>query len=162
MPSASHVILAATAGYFLYQIVAAGASWISPRSKPTTDDVEDDEPIVIRNYTPLELAEFDGRRSRKIFMAVKGRVFDVSRGASFYGPDGAYGNFAGRDASRGLAKHSFELDMLMPLDQPIDTLADLSADERDSLNDWFGHFSMKYPHVGFLVNPAPVATTTDW
>ena len=59
-----------------------------------------------------------------------------------------YGNFAGRDASRGMAKQSFDLgmafiflylkdflkilsilDMLTPVDQPLDKLDDLRPDE---------------------------------
>lgn len=44
-------------------------------------------------------------------------------------PDGPYGNFAGRDASRGMAKQSFDEDMLTPLDQPLDKLDGLTDDE---------------------------------
>ena len=33
----------------------------------------------------------------------------MTAGRSFYGPDGMYGNFAGRDASRGMAKQSFDV-----------------------------------------------------
>jgi len=58
-----------------------------------------------------------------------------------------YGNFAGRDASRGMAKQSFELgmftlwidyghihhlphqDMLTPVSEPLDKLTDLQPDE---------------------------------
>lgn len=32
------------------------------------------------------------------------KVYDVTRGHSFYGPGGAYGNLAGHDATRALAK----------------------------------------------------------
>ena len=45
----------------------------------------------------------------KILLAINGQVFDVSSGRNFYGPNGPYGNFAGRDASRGMAKQSFAL-----------------------------------------------------
>ena len=43
--------------------------------------------------------------------------------------DGPYGNFAGRDASRGMAKQSFDEDMLTPLDQPLDKLDGFTMDE---------------------------------
>lgn len=49
---------------------------------------------------------------------------------------GPYATFAGRDASRGLAKQSFEADMLSPLDQPIDSLSDLTESEWKNLRDW--------------------------
>ncbi|KAH7865006.1 hypothetical protein Vadar_001104 [Vaccinium darrowii] len=39
-------------------------------------------------------------------MAVKGWIFDVIAGESFYGPGGDYAMFAGKDASRALAKMS--------------------------------------------------------
>ncbi len=42
--------------------------------------------IVIRDYTPSELAEFDGRRNKVIFLAVKGIVYNVTSGSRFYGP----------------------------------------------------------------------------
>ncbi|GFZ45565.1 hypothetical protein JCM24511_03293 [Saitozyma sp. JCM 24511] len=79
------------------------------------------EVIVHRKYTAAELAELDGKDGGRILLAIMrvGRdgkvskglertVFDVSNGRSFYGPDGMYGNFAGRDASRGMAKQSFD------------------------------------------------------
>lgn len=49
---------------------------------------------------------------------------------------GPYSTFAGRDASRGLAKQSFEQDMLTPLNEPIDELKDLSNAEWENLRDW--------------------------
>lgn len=67
-----------------------------------------EEPIVFAYYTPTELAEFDGRKNKRILMGIRGRVYDVTSGSAFYGPGGPYGNFAGRDASRGLSKGSFD------------------------------------------------------
>jgi membrane-associated progesterone receptor component len=64
-----------------------------------------------------------------------------------------YGNFAGRDASRGLAKASFDADMLTDLDKPIDLLQDLTDEERGALDEWAAFFQGKYRHVGALVNP---------
>ncbi|WFD31692.1 Dihydrodipicolinate synthase [Malassezia sp. CBS 17886] len=106
-------------------------------------------------YTPKTLALFDGTGpggDGKILLAINGKVFDVTSGRTFYGPDGPYGNFAGRDASRGMAKQSFDLAMLTPLDQRIDTLADLNDAERKNMNEWESHFTGKYGVVGELVN----------
>jgi len=122
-------------------------------------------------YTPRTLALHDGTtpgedgKESRILLAINGNVFDVTKGKNFYGPNGAYGNFAGRDASRGMAKQSFALgacvtltqDMLTPLDQPIDTLKDLTDAERKNMADWETHFVGKYPIVGELVNEDAVA-----
>lgn len=110
---------------------------------------------VWNRYTPRTLAVYDGTDksgSDRILLAINGKVFDVSSGRNFYGPDGPYGNFAGRDASRGMAKQSFDLDMLTPLDQPLDTLADLTPAERTNMHEWEAHFTGKYGVVGELVN----------
>ncbi|KAI5121550.1 hypothetical protein M0805_002607 [Coniferiporia weirii] len=87
--------------------------------------------VLFRTYTPKTLERFDRKKDPRILLAIKGTVFDVSAGRAFYGPDGPYGNFAGRDAPRGMAKQSFELDMLTPIDQPLDKLEDLTPTEMD-------------------------------
>lgn len=87
-----------------------------------------------------------------VYLAVRGRVFDVTRGRNFYGPGGPYANFAGRDASRGLACGSFDEEMLTKdLDGPLDTLANLGRDELEALQGWEDRFSEKYLVVGRLV-----------
>ncbi|KAF8001612.1 hypothetical protein HF325_004113 [Metschnikowia pulcherrima] len=80
-------------------------------------------------------------------------VFDVTNGKAFYGPGGPYENFAGRDASRGLALNSFDPAVLTDLSEPIDTLTDLSLEEKESLDNWKSHFENKYKVVGSLHNP---------
>jgi len=87
-----------------------------------------------------------------VYLAVRGRVFDVTPGRNFYGPGGPYANFAGRDASRGLACGSFGEDMLTKdLEGPLDPLNDLDAGQLDALNEWEERFSGKYLVVGKLV-----------
>lgn len=85
-------------------------------------------------------------------MSIKGTVYDVTPGKQFYGPYGPYANFAGRDASRGLALGSFEEDVLThDLDGPLDDLADLDQEQTESLDDWEARFREKYLVVGRLV-----------
>jgi membrane-associated progesterone receptor component len=87
-----------------------------------------------------------------VYLAVRGRVFDVTSGRNFYGPGGPYENFAGRDASRGLACQSFDEEMLTKdLQAPLDKLEGLGPGELEALQGWEERFSEKYLVVGKLV-----------
>lgn len=109
-------------------------------------------PILFKTYTPPDLINFDGRDNKPVRMAVRGRVFDVSAGRNFYGPGGPYENFAGRDATRGLACGSFDEEMLTKdLEGPLDDLHGLGDDEFESLQGWEDRFNEKYLVVGRLV-----------
>ncbi|KAI0065213.1 cytochrome b5 [Artomyces pyxidatus] len=124
----------------------ASYSWM-PRAHPPT--------LLYTTYTPRTLAPFNGlgdaEGGGRILLAIAGTVFDVTAGRSFYGPEGMYGNFAGRDASRGMAKQSFDIEMLTPIDQPLDKLEDLTPDEIENMKGWIEHFSNKYIICGQLV-----------
>ncbi|KAI3426528.1 Cytochrome b5 heme-binding domain-containing protein [Psidium guajava] len=94
-------------------------------------------------FTPSELIQFNGTDpSKPLYVAIKGRVFDVTAGKSFYGPGGAYAMFAGKDASRALAKMSKNDEDVSP------SLEGLSDKEIGVLNDWEKKFEAKYPVVG--------------
>ncbi|WPG98855.1 Hypothetical protein R9X50_00165300 [Acrodontium crateriforme] len=109
-------------------------------------------PTVFRVFTPPELLPFNGQNNAPVYLAVRGRVFDVSSGRNFYGPGGPYANFAGRDASRGLACGSFDEDMLTEdLQGPLDKLEDLGGEEMEALRGWEERFTEKYLVVGKLV-----------
>jgi len=110
------------------------------------------KPVVFRTFTPRTLLPFNGVGDTPVYLAIRGRVFDVTAGTNFYGPGGPYANFAGRDASRGLACGSFDGDMLTEdLDGPLDTLEGLGTDELAALIDWEERFQEKYLVVGKLV-----------
>ncbi|KAE9609274.1 hypothetical protein Lal_00020136 [Lupinus albus] len=97
-------------------------------------------------FTPNHLSQFNGTDpSKPIYVAVKGRVFDVTTGKSFYGPGGPYAMFAGKDASRALAKMSKNDEDIIP------SLDGLSEKEIGVLNDWEIKFQAKYPVVGRVV-----------
>eukprot|EP00252_Welwitschia_mirabilis_P002851 TRINITY_DN1286_c0_g1_i1.p1 TRINITY_DN1286_c0_g1~~TRINITY_DN1286_c0_g1_i1.p1 ORF type:complete len:103 (-),score=14.16 TRINITY_DN1286_c0_g1_i1:197-505(-) len=100
---------------------------------------------MTKQFSVEELRQYDGSDpSKPIYVAIKGRVFDVSSAKNFYGPGGSYGIFAGRDATRALAKMSKnEEDICGSLDG-------LSEKEMSTLNDWEKKFEAKYPAVGTL------------
>ena len=43
-------------------------------------------PMKKRDFTVKELLEFDGIKNERVLLAVCGKVFDVTKGKSFYGP----------------------------------------------------------------------------
>jgi membrane-associated progesterone receptor component len=107
---------------------------------------------VFKTFTPPTLLPFNGTNNMPVYLAVRGRIFDVTSGRNFYGPGGPYQNFAGRDASRGLAFGSFDEDMLTKdLEGPLDKLEDLGAEELEALRGWEERFEEKYLVVGKLV-----------
>jgi len=131
---------------FLYYV---GKSYFSSKA-----DLTAQVPVVRRkrltqkrDFKLEELRAFDGSDpTSPILMAVKGKVYDVTNGAGFYGPGGAYHAFAGRDASRALAKGSTESE-----EADNTNLGDLTQEEKDTLNEWESHYQMKYEVVGNLV-----------
>jgi len=109
-------------------------------------------PIVFQTYTPRTLLKYGGKDNAPVYLAVRGKVYDVSSGRNFYGPGGPYENFAGRDATRGLACQSFDEDMLTKdLDGPLDDCKDLTPEQLENLNGWIERFDEKYLVVGKLV-----------
>jgi len=74
---------------------------------------------------------------------VKGFVYDVSLGRTYYGPDGPQALFAGRDASRLLAKGT-----LNPVDVINTNISDLSAQELEMLDASSEWFRCMYQTVG--------------
>lgn len=68
----------------------------------------------------------------------------------FYGPGGPYALFAGKDASRALAKMSFEEKDL------TGDISGLGPFELDALQDWEYKFMSKYVKVGTVKSELPV------
>jgi membrane-associated progesterone receptor component len=141
-----NIILVAVLVYTAYALLKPSPPAALPKEEPA---------VVFKNFTPQTLLPFNGEGGAPVYLAVRGRVFDVTKGRNFYGPGGPYANFAGRDASRGLAKGSFDEDMLTKdLEGPLDTLTDLGPDELEALQGWEDRFLEKYLVVGKLVAAA--------
>lgn len=109
-------------------------------------------PVQLGEITEEELIAYDGSDPKKpLLMAIKGQIYDVTQSRMFYGPGGPYALFAGKDASRALAKMSFE---------PKDLTGDISGlgpFELEALQDWEYKFMSKYVKVGTIAKAVPVA-----
>ncbi|CAK9133802.1 unnamed protein product [Ilex paraguariensis] len=87
---------------------------------------------TIRRHRPI----------KTLYVAIRGRVFYVTAGRSFYEPGKDYIVFAGKDASRALAKMSKNEEDVCA------NLNGLSNKEISVLNDLEKKFEAKYPIVG--------------
>ncbi|XP_073020208.1 membrane steroid-binding protein 2-like [Primulina eburnea] len=100
-------------------------------------------PVQLGEITEDELKQYDGSDSQKpLLMAIKSQIYDVSQSRMFYGPGGPYALFAGKDASRALAKMSFDEKDLNG------DLTGLGVFELEALQDWEYKFMSKYVKVG--------------
>ncbi|XWS61146.1 hypothetical protein CRYUN_Cryun07bG0100300 [Craigia yunnanensis] len=108
-------------------------------------------PVQLGEITEEELKQYDGSDSKKpLLMAIKGQIYDVSQSRMFYGPGGPYALFAGKDASRALAKMSFEEKDL------TGDISGLGPFELEALQDWEYKFMSKYVKVGTIKKTIPV------
>lgn len=113
------------------------------------------KPLAERELTKEDLAKHDGTAevpegyaTAPIYLGAGDKVYDVSfGGVGFYGPTGGYKGFAGKDASRALAKMSFDA-----ADLENTSVDDLEDKQKKILDDWIKTFGekKKYPVVGKL------------
>ncbi|KAL6883531.1 hypothetical protein ACP4OV_010945 [Aristida adscensionis] len=146
------VLAAAAAAVAIYKVGSGLLAAPPPRRREEAPAAPPPvpEPVQVGEITEEELRQYDGSDPEKpLLMAIKGQIYDVSQSRSFYGPGGSYEMFAGRDASRALAKMSFE-----PQDLTGD-IAGLTPVELGSLNDWEYKFTSKYVKVGTIKRTAP-------
>ncbi|XP_054470385.1 neudesin [Anoplopoma fimbria] len=102
----------------------------------------------VRLFTEEELQGYDGSmEGDPIYMAVKGVVFDVTKGKEFYGKGAPYNSLVGKDSTRAVAKMSLD-----PADLTSDTTG-LTEDQLESLDSVFeGTYKTKYPIVGYTAS----------
>ncbi|KAK9050532.1 hypothetical protein SSX86_030498 [Deinandra increscens subsp. villosa] len=157
-PNAFFTVLAAgIAVYYVFSILFGGSPQHQPRPRSFEEDVQPlPPPVQLGEISEEDLKAYDGNDPQKpLLMAIKGQIYDVSQSRMFYGPGGPYALFAGKDASRALAKMSFD-------DQDLNgDLTGLGAFELDALQDWEYKFMSKYVKVGTIKKPevAPEAST---
>ncbi|KRY77118.1 Membrane-associated progesterone receptor component 2 [Trichinella pseudospiralis] len=132
--------------------------WTSKEGRQPSGDWP--PPMKRRYMTVEQLRQYDGTDADgRICIAVNGDIYDVTRKKELYGQGGPYGLFAGRDASRCLAKFSTEM---VHIKDSYDDLADLTLSEINSLREWAMHelrsyFKEMYPCVGKLLSSSDQA-----
>ena len=117
-----------------------------PRRDPADMPPAKVDPKDYIYLTKEEMAEFNGkdRADKKIYLAVKNDIFDVSKNPGMYGWDGAYGVFAGREVSVAMAKNSTDM---KDVEADYKTTK-LNVSYQDSLESWYSFFERKYALIG--------------
>ena len=97
-------------------------------------------------FTQSQLSLYDGSNpSQPIYLAILGKIFDVSRAPEHYSQEGGYGFFSGRDGSRAFITGQFNEAGL------IDKVDDLNNAQIKALFDWVQFYEEEYILVGYLV-----------
>lgn len=74
--------------------IITGLVWPKLRTNFTNNqNVNDNSPIKL--FTRTELAKFNGEQDTKLYLAILGSVYDVTKGAKHYGAGGTYHYFTG-------------------------------------------------------------------
>lgn len=110
-----------------------------------TDCIDSTLPHI--TFTSAELEEFgSGENGKAIYLSVFGRVYDVSEGKKFYGPDSNYAMFAGKDVTRALCLGCKEPECL------VRSTESLSENQIKEGKRWlsFFHTHDKYHYVGSM------------
>jgi len=142
----------------------AGADERSQRSKYAELDAKNKAMLAERKrlafieprefWTEEELSAYDGSdENGPILFAADGIVYNVWKGRNFYGPGCEYNIFAGRDATRLLAKTKLEEETEEELN------VELSVAEKATLQGWIYTFKSKYDVVGKLDGFDPKTTS---
>ncbi len=132
-----------------------------------------DAPVQCGDITAEHMSRFNGTDPfLPLYLAIRGRVYDVTKGRDFYGPGvgedgggyytctkqsttlvtpnntgGAYAVFAGRECARALAL------MSTSAADCNDNLVGLTEQQLQTLAEWESKFQQKYGQVGQIVAP---------
>ncbi|CAF0750553.1 unnamed protein product [Didymodactylos carnosus] len=92
-----------------------------------------------------ELKQYQGPASVELYLAILGHVFNVSRAPKFYGADGSYRLFVGRDASRSFNTGDMSEQGLS------DDLTGLNDEDISSVYEWLQFYYKDYSFIGKLI-----------
>lgn len=127
-------------------MLAAGWSALC-QSEAESSKVSEELPT----WTLSELSAHDGTNPQKpLLVAVDGLIYNVESARRLYGPGAEYAGFAGRDATRLLARGVVSED-------ESSSAVPLNLAQRTALRAWVASFRAKYEVVGVLRLPAEVA-----
>ncbi|XP_039249473.1 neuferricin-like [Styela clava] len=117
------------------------------KSAPASEKSSISEKTNDRLFTKEELWNHyrGGKDSKGLYLAILGKVYDVSKGAKFYEPGGGYDFFAGRDGTKAYSTGDFTDKGL------TDDLTGVGAEHFGEYENWVTFYEEDYTYVGKLI-----------
>ena len=128
-----------------------------PQAKEASRMTKTTSLFELREYSMSELNCYNGSNGT-IYIALNGKIFDVTKDKKQYDSGGCYKMLAGRDASRAFATLSFDVNSLR---SDYDDLSDLNDIQKSNLNEWGKIYTEKYDIVGKVVKAHNPKTLQD-
>lgn len=116
--------------------------WNSDQTANSKENSNTVKPIHV--FTKDELARYKGYDGGRVYLAIVGNVYDVTRGKKHYGPGGGYEFFAGIDGSKAFITGEFDEQGL------IDDISELKNSDVLGLENWKKFYEKDYEHVGVV------------
>jgi predicted heme/steroid binding protein len=99
--------------------------------------------------TPAELAKYDASDpSLPIYLGIRGEIYDVSSGPGYYGKNGGYAGFSGKDATKAYFDLCFTEECLKNA-HCTNLLSEAQLKELDGWVEFYRN-EPKYPFVGYV------------
>lgn len=128
-----------------------------PQAKEASRTTATTSLFELREYSMSELNRYNGSNGT-IYIALNGKIFDVTKDKKQYDSGGCYKMLAGRDASRAFATLSFDVNSLR---SDYDDLSDLNDIQKSNLHEWGKIYTEKYNIVGKVVKAHNPKTLQD-
>lgn len=102
-------------------------------------------------FNRTQLSIYNGIDDQKIYLAIKGYVYDVSSNAKSYGPGKSYNKLVAKDSTRllGLNKLVMPENDVNDQKQTWDT-DDFTEKQHETVNKWVEFFRKRYRIVGLI------------
>ncbi|XP_063531827.1 neuferricin homolog isoform X1 [Cydia strobilella] len=96
-------------------------------------------------FSPAQLAEYNGLKKDKLYLALMGVIYDVTEGKRHYSSDAPYHYFVGKDGSRAFITGDFQDES-----EDKDNVLTLSCNELFNLINWKNTLKEKYTSFDFF------------
>ncbi|KAL9653733.1 hypothetical protein ABK040_016661 [Willaertia magna] len=103
-------------------------------------------------FTKNDLQHYNGKfdKNLPILLSIKGRIYDVTKGKSHYGPGGSYHFFVGRDGTRSFVTGCFD-EKNVECTERSSSLEGFDKDQMKTVDGWVKFYDEKYDFIGYLV-----------